>query len=369
MRRGARARRACLRRHGVQVRHPLEVLYNDIGARRASSAGRSRQWTRRPDRLLLRLPDRAALRRRSTTRTTRPRMDELLRGRRRADGGLPAARPSAAAASLTGTMPEVGVRLNYILLKEAARKRRRGDRHDLPALPVQPGRVPGRDRASRSASALDMPVLYFTQVLGWALGGELRRSSGCTRSIVGRRTRLRRWFAAHEGGRGLCLTRTGAVRIGVYVCHCGTNIAGDRWTCKAVAEYAADAARTWWSRATTSTCARIPGQELIQQDIREHKLNRIVVASCSPLLHEQTFRTATAGGRAEPVLLPDGQHPRARLLGAHRPRQRRPRRPRTWSRAAVRRVALPQGARRRAACRSTPTCWSSAAASPASTRR
>ena len=39
-----------------------------------------------------------------------------------------------------------------------------------------------------------------------------------------------------------------------------------------------------------------PGQDLIKQDIREHKLNRIVVASCSPHLHEHTFRTALAKG-------------------------------------------------------------------------
>ena len=39
-----------------------------------------------------------------------------------------------------------------------------------------------------------------------------------------------------------------------------------------------------------------PGQELIQKDIREFKLNRVVVASCSPLLHEHTFRSATEAG-------------------------------------------------------------------------
>ena len=71
-----------------------------------------------------------------------------------------------------------------------------------------------------------------------------------------------------------------------------------------------------------------PGQELIQKDIREFKLNRVVVASCSPLLHEHTFRRRGRGGRAEPVLLPHGQHPRARLVGAHRPRAKPPRRPR-----------------------------------------
>ncbi len=43
-----------------------------------------------------------------------------------------------------------------------------------------------------------------------------------------------------------------------------------------------------------------PGQELIQDDIKEHQLNRIVVASCSPLLHEHTFRVATENGGLNP---------------------------------------------------------------------
>ena len=73
-----------------------------------------------------------------------------------------------------------------------------------------------------------------------------------------------------------------------------------------------------------------PGQELIQQDIQEHGLNRVVVASCSPLLHEQTFRKAVAKGGLNPFLLPDGQHPRARFLGAYRTTRRPRRKPRPW---------------------------------------
>ncbi len=61
-----------------------------------------------------------------------------------------------------------------------------------------------------------------------------------------------------------------------------------------------------------------PGQELIKQDIRDHGLNRIVVASCSPHLHEKTFRGAVVGRGPQRVPVPDGQHPRARLVGAHR---------------------------------------------------
>lgn len=87
-------------------------------------------------------------------------------------------------------------------------------------------------------------------------------------------------------------------RIGVYVCHCGTNIAG-KVSVEEVAEWGKSLPFVVVSRDYKFMCAD-PGQELIQKDIEEHKLNRIVVASCSPLLHEHTFRTATAGGGLNP---------------------------------------------------------------------
>jgi heterodisulfide reductase subunit A2 len=91
---------------------------------------------------------------------------------------------------------------------------------------------------------------------------------------------------------------SGAPRIGFYVCHCGTNIAGTI-DVKAVAEYAATLPNVVVSRDYKYMCSD-PGQELIVQDIREQRLNRVVVASCSPLLHEHTFRTATAQGGLNP---------------------------------------------------------------------
>jgi heterodisulfide reductase subunit A2 len=89
-------------------------------------------------------------------------------------------------------------------------------------------------------------------------------------------------------------TTNGAPRIGFYVCHCGHNIAGIV-DVHAVAEAVARLPHVVVSREYKYMCSD-PGQELIQQDIREHHLNRIVVASCSPLLHEHTFRTATENG-------------------------------------------------------------------------
>jgi heterodisulfide reductase subunit A len=83
-----------------------------------------------------------------------------------------------------------------------------------------------------------------------------------------------------------------SVRIGVYVCHCGSNIAG-KVDVKAVAEYARTLPNVVVSKDYMFMCSE-PGQEMIRQDIKEHELNRIVVASCSPLMHEKTFRLACA---------------------------------------------------------------------------
>ncbi len=88
------------------------------------------------------------------------------------------------------------------------------------------------------------------------------------------------------------------VRIGFYVCHCGHNIAS-MVDCAGVAEYVGRLEGVVLSRDYKYMCSD-PGQELIQADIREHGLNRVVVASCSPLLHERTFRTATEKGGLNP---------------------------------------------------------------------
>jgi heterodisulfide reductase subunit A len=92
--------------------------------------------------------------------------------------------------------------------------------------------------------------------------------------------------------------QNGEPRIGFYICHCGTNIAGVV-DCPAVAEYVAKLPGVVVSRDYKYMCS-VPGQEMIQQDIKEHKLNRVVVASCSPLLHEHTFRNAVAAGGLNP---------------------------------------------------------------------
>ncbi len=79
-------------------------------------------------------------------------------------------------------------------------------------------------------------------------------------------------------------------RIGVYVCHCGLNIAGTI-NCDEVAEFAATLPNVIVAKDSRYTCSD-QGQEQIKSDIKEQKLNRVVVASCSPRLHEATFRKA-----------------------------------------------------------------------------
>jgi heterodisulfide reductase subunit A len=79
-------------------------------------------------------------------------------------------------------------------------------------------------------------------------------------------------------------------RIGVFVCHCGTNIAG-KVDVEAVAQYAAELPGVVTAETYQYMCSD-PGQDLLKEKIKEPGLNRVVVASCSPLMHELTFRRA-----------------------------------------------------------------------------
>jgi len=90
------------------------------------------------------------------------------------------------------------------------------------------------------------------------------------------------------------------VRIGVYVCRCGLNIA-DAVDCEAVADWAKNLEGVALARSYSYMCSD-PGQQLVKQDIREHGLNRVVVASCSPRLHEPTFRKMCAEAGLNPYL-------------------------------------------------------------------
>jgi heterodisulfide reductase subunit A len=92
-------------------------------------------------------------------------------------------------------------------------------------------------------------------------------------------------------------------RIGVYVCHCGSNIAGMVDVAE-VSEWAGERLKDRGvviSRDYKFMCSSL-GQELIEKDIQEKNLTRVVVAACSPHLHEGTFRTACARGGLNPYL-------------------------------------------------------------------
>jgi heterodisulfide reductase subunit A len=84
----------------------------------------------------------------------------------------------------------------------------------------------------------------------------------------------------------------------VYVCHCGTNVSGIVGV-QALAAYAGTLPGVAVAREYKYMCSD-PGQELIRQDIRDHKLDRVVVAACSPHLHEKTFREAVSQAGLNP---------------------------------------------------------------------
>ena len=87
-------------------------------------------------------------------------------------------------------------------------------------------------------------------------------------------------------------------RIGVYICECGVNISATV-DVPAVVEMAAKLPGVTIARQYKYMCSE-PGQEMIQEDIRNLGLNRVVVASCTPRMHEPTFQRAVAGAGLNP---------------------------------------------------------------------
>lgn len=96
------------------------------------------------------------------------------------------------------------------------------------------------------------------------------------------------------------MTASQEPRIGVYICHCGINIAGVV-DVEAVRQYAEKLPNVVVAKTYLYTCSS-PGQAMITTDISEQKLNRVVVASCSPRMHEATFRKVVEEGGLNPYL-------------------------------------------------------------------
>ena len=90
-------------------------------------------------------------------------------------------------------------------------------------------------------------------------------------------------------------------RIGVYVCHCGLNIA-QTVDCRKVADDVAGAEGVVVSKDIVYACSE-PGQQQIKQDILDNCLDRVVIASCSPRLHEATFKKMIDSVGLNPYML------------------------------------------------------------------
>jgi heterodisulfide reductase subunit A len=87
-------------------------------------------------------------------------------------------------------------------------------------------------------------------------------------------------------------------RIGVFVCECGVNISATV-DVPAVVAMAADLPGVLVAKHHKYMCSD-PGQQTIQDAIREHNLNRVVVASCTPRMHERTFQQAVSAAGLNP---------------------------------------------------------------------
>lgn len=91
------------------------------------------------------------------------------------------------------------------------------------------------------------------------------------------------------------------LRVGVYVCHCGSNIAGVIDPV-AVTDYVSKIPGVVRAIDTPYACAD-SGQRLIKEDIKKFNLNRVVVAACSVRMHEPTFRAAVQEAGLNPFLM------------------------------------------------------------------
>lgn len=89
-------------------------------------------------------------------------------------------------------------------------------------------------------------------------------------------------------------------RIGVFICDCGSNIAG-HLDCKAVTEYAANLPGVVYAKENLYTCSE-SGIGEIQDAIKTHKLSRVVVASCSPRTHQPLFQSSCGHAGLNPYL-------------------------------------------------------------------
>lgn len=176
----------------VRTRHPLEVLCNDVGLDRIR-AKVVRKWQGGP--VACYYGCQAVRPYYEVDKPVDPtRMEALLKA-----AGIPtvnwALKTKCCGGSLTGTIHTVGIRLNAILLKEAARK---GATSLVTLCPLCQFNLDAYQSEIRKqvGQKLDLPIFYFTQLLGWALGGD-PRALGIQRSISGTAS-VKKWFTASK---------------------------------------------------------------------------------------------------------------------------------------------------------------------------
>ena len=104
-------------------------------------------------------------------------------------------------------------------------------------------------------------------------------------------------------------------RVGVFVCHCGINIGGVV-DVPEVVEYARSLPDVVYAEDNLYTCSRTARRRSRKVD-RGARLNRVVVASCTPRTHEPLFQDTLREAGLNPLPVRDGQHPRPVLLGPH----------------------------------------------------
>ena len=124
-------------------------------------------------------------------------------------------------------------------------------------------------------------------------------------------------------------------KIGVYICHCGTNIAATV-DCEGLARFAETLPGVKVARDYRYLCSD-PGQDLIKNDIRDLSIDRVVVAACSPRMHEVTFRNAVSSEGLNPYCL-NIANIREQCSWVHKDREKATDKAKQILRAAVARV-------------------------------